>query len=59
MLTHADVEYLINKLSEGVNIITADMTKEQITESLNNHLKLHNENLIKQVFRANFQAQNN
>jgi len=59
MLTHADVKFLINKISEGVNIITLDMTKEQITESLHNHLKLHNENLIKQVFPANFQAQNN
>jgi len=59
MLTSADVEFLINKLSEGVNIITADMTEEQITESLRHQLKLHKENLIKQVFRDSFQAQNN
>jgi len=59
LLTHADVEFLMNKLSEGVNIITADMTTEQITERLHNYLKLHNQDLCKQVFRANFQAQNN
>jgi hypothetical protein len=58
MLTHAKAEYLMNKLSEGVNITTAEMTKEQITESLHNFLKLHNENLCKQVFRSNFRADN-
>jgi hypothetical protein len=59
MLTHADVEFLANKLSEGVNMIIANMTKKQITESLHNHLKLHDENLSKHVFRLNVQAQNN
>jgi hypothetical protein len=41
MLTHADVEFLIKKLSEGVELITANMTTEQITEGLHNQLKLH------------------
>ena len=31
MLTHADVEFWMDKLAEGVNIITVNMTKEQIT----------------------------
>jgi len=57
MLTHADVEYLIKKLSEGVDIITADMTTEQITEGLHYQLKLHKESLNQQVFLAIFQAQ--
>jgi hypothetical protein len=55
MLTHADVEFLMNQLSEGVNIVTESMTEEQITESLHNHLKIHNENLSKQFFRSNVQ----
>jgi hypothetical protein len=59
MLTHADVEFLMNKLQEGVNMIATDMTKEQITESLHKYLKLHNENLSKQVFRSTFQSENN
>jgi hypothetical protein len=59
LLTHADVQFLINKLSEGVNIIASEMTEEQITESLHKHLKMHNENLSKQIFRSNFQAKNN
>jgi hypothetical protein len=59
ILTHADVEFLIKKLSEGVEIITADMTTEQITEGLHNQLKLHQKHLIEQLFRANFQGQNN
>jgi hypothetical protein len=57
LLTRADVDFLMNKLSEGVNIITANMTKEQIAKRLHNYLKLHNEDLCKQVFRTNFQAQ--
>jgi len=59
MLTHAKVEFLMNRLSEGVNIITAEMTKEQITESLHNYLKLHNENLCKQVFWSTFNLKDN
>jgi len=59
LLTHADVQYLINKLSEGVNIIASEMTEEQITEGLHKHLKLHNENLVKQVFRSKIQSENN
>jgi hypothetical protein len=49
----------MNRLSEGVNIITAEMTKEQITESLHNYLKLHNENLGKQVFLSTFNLKDN
>ena len=59
LLTHADVNFLLNQLSEGVNIITADMTKEQITEKLHDYLSLHNNDLCKQVFQASFQARNN
>jgi len=59
MLTHAKVEFLMNRLSEGVNIITAEMTKEQITESLHNYLKLHNENLGKQVFLSTLNLKDN
>jgi hypothetical protein len=59
MFTHADAEYLMNQLSEGVNIVTSEMTKEHITESLHKYLKIHNENLSKQIFRSNFQGKNN
>ena len=59
MLTHADVEYLMNQLSEGVNIALSETTEQQITESLHNYLKKHNENLSRQTFRSNFQAGNN
>ena len=59
LLTHADVNFLMNQLSEGVNMITADMTTEQITERLHDYLKLHNKDLCKQVFQASFQARNN
>ena len=59
MVTHADVEYLMNQLSEGVNIALSETTEQQITESLHNYLKIHNENLSRQTFRSNFQAGNN
>jgi len=42
MLTHSDVGFLLDKLSEGVNIAMADMTKEQITEALHKYLEMHN-----------------
>lgn len=53
--THADVEFLMNQLSEGVNIVIESMTEEQITESLHKYLKIRDENLSKQIFRSNFQ----
>ena len=58
-LTHADVEFLLNQLSEGVKIVASKMTEEQITESLHKYLKLHNENLVKQAFFLNVQSENN
>jgi len=59
MLTHADAEFLMNKLSEGVDIAMADTTKEQITEALHKYVELHNENLDRLVFRFKFQGKNN
>lgn len=59
MLTQADAECLMNRLSEGVNITLSEMTEKQITESLHNYLKIHNENLSRQIFRSSFQAKNN
>jgi len=59
LLTHADVDFLLNQLSKGVNIIAADMTKEEITEKLHDYLSLHNNDLCKQVFQASFQTRNN
>jgi len=58
LLTHADIQFLINQLSEGVNIIASEMTEEEITEGLHKYLKLHNENLVKQVFRSKIQSEN-
>ena len=58
-LTHAEVEFLLNQLSEGVKIIASEMTEEQITEALHKYLKLHNENLVKQAFFSNVQFENN
>ena len=58
-LTHADVQFLINQLSEAVNIIASEMTEEQITEGLHKYLKLHNESLVKQAFQLNIQSENN
>jgi hypothetical protein len=59
MLGHADIKYLINKLSEGVSIALSETTEQQITESLHEYLKIHDENLSRQVFRSNFQSGNN
>ena len=59
LLTHADVQFLIDQLSEGVNIIASEMTAEEITESLHNYLKTHNEHLVKQAFQSKFQSENN
>jgi hypothetical protein len=59
LLTHADIQFLINQLSEGVNIIASEMTEEEITESLHKYLKMHNENLVKQVFLSKIQSKNN
>ena len=59
LLTHADIQFLINQLSEGVNMIASEMTEEEITEGLHKCLKMHNENLVKQVFLSKFQSENN
>jgi len=59
LLTHADIQFLINKLSEGVDMIASEMTEEEITESLHKYLRLHNENVAKQVFHSKFQPENN
>jgi len=59
MFTHADVKFLINKVLEGVNTITADMTQEQMIEGLHYQLKQQKENLIKQVFQDHFKSQKN
>jgi hypothetical protein len=59
LLTRADVHFLINQLSEGVNIIASRMTEKEITENLHNYLKMHNEDLLKQVFLSNIQLKNN
>ncbi len=59
LLTHADVQFLMNQLSEGVRIVASEMTEEQITESLHKYLKMHNENLVKQVFCSKIQSENN
>jgi hypothetical protein len=58
-LTHADIQFLINQLSEGVNMIASEMTEEEITESLHKYLKMHNEILVKQVFHSKVQSENN
>ena len=59
LLTHADVQFLMNQLSEEVNIIASDMTEEQITENLHKYLKMHNQNLTEQVFLLKVQSENN
>jgi len=59
LLTHADIQFLINQLSEGVNMIASEMTEEEITEGLHKYLKMHNENLVKQVFNSKIQSENN
>jgi hypothetical protein len=59
LLTHADIQFLINQLLEGVNIIASEMTEEEITEGLHKYLKMHNENLVKQVFLSKVQSENN
>jgi hypothetical protein len=59
MLTHADIQFLIDQLSEGVNMIASEMTEEEITEGLHKYLKMHNENLVKQVFLSKIQSENN
>ena len=59
MFTHADGEYLMNRLSEGVNIALSETTEQQITESLHNYLEIHKANLVKQVFRSRIQSENN
>jgi hypothetical protein len=59
MLTSADVKFLARRLAEGVELITANLTTEQITEGLQNHLREHQKDLMEQVYRANFQGQDN
>jgi len=59
MFTHADGEYLINRLSEGVNIALSETTEQQITEDLRNYLELHKTNLVKKVFLSMIQLENN
>ena len=59
MFTHVDGEYLMNELSEGVNIALSETTEQQITESLHRCLKIHSENLSRQIFRSTLQAENN
>lgn len=49
-LSHADVEFLMQRLSEGVKIITGEMDDEKITESLKRYLKMHTEGLTNLVF---------
>jgi hypothetical protein len=58
MFTHADGEYLINTLSEGVNIALSETTEQQITEKLHYYLELHKTNLVKQVFSLMVQSEN-
>ncbi len=59
LLTHADPEFLMKKLSQGVDIAASETTEEQITQWLHKYLETHNENLSKQVFRSHFQRGNN
>jgi hypothetical protein len=59
MFTHADGEYLMNRLSEGVNIALSEITEQQITENLHNYLELRKTNLVKQVFLLMVQSENN
>jgi len=59
MLTHADLQFLLNQLLEGVNMIASEMTEEEITKCLHKYLEMHNENLVKQVFLSKIQSENN
>jgi len=59
LLTHADIQFLLNQLLEGVNMIASEMTEEEITKGLHKYLKMHHENLAKQVFWSKIQSDNN
>lgn len=58
MLTHADVEFLIQQLSEGVKICTGEMDDKKVTESLKKFLEMHQQSLIS-GFHASFQLADN
>lgn len=55
----ANPEYVMNQLSKGVEIAMEDMSEAQITQALHRHLKMNKDNLSKEVFRSNFQSDNN
>lgn len=58
-LSHADVAFLMQKLSEGVNLISKEMTEKEITESLGRYLKMHQQGLTKLVFYSSIEQPNN
>ena len=58
-LSHADVEFLIQQLSQGVKIITGEMSDEKITESLRRYLKMHREGMTSVVFYSSIHPSDN
>lgn len=59
MLSHANVEYLMQELSKGVKIISDKMTQKEITESLQRYLEMHRQNLSKLVFHSSVELNKN
>ncbi|WP_333372284.1 hypothetical protein [Microcoleus sp. N9_B4] len=55
----ANPEYIMNQLSQAVQIAMEGMSEAQITDSLHGYLEMHKNNLSKEVFRSNFQSNNN
>ncbi|MEG4396493.1 hypothetical protein [Microcoleus sp. BROC3] len=58
-LSHADVEFLMQRLSEGVKIITGEMDDKKITESLKRYLKMRKEGMTNLVFYSSFHPSDN
>ncbi len=58
-LTHADVEFLMQQLSDGVKIITGEMSDQKITEILDRYLKVHRQNISNLVICGRFQSPDN
>jgi hypothetical protein len=58
-LTEEDVVFLMQKLSEGVKTIAGKMSDKQVTESLQNYLKIHRQDTAKLVFCSSIQSFDN
>ena len=59
MLSHANVEFLMEELSKGVKMISGEMTQKEITESLQRYLEMHRQNSSKVVFYSSIEPNNN